>query len=37
MTQAIEMDHLDTVAANAFPGYLVRKDLVRRSRLQTAA
>src|SRR6266480_6182290 len=31
MTQAtIEMDHLDEVAAKAFPGYLVRKDLVRR-------
>ena len=26
----IEMDHLDQVAAAAFPGYLVRKDLVRR-------
>ena len=26
----IEMDHLDTVAAAAFEGYLVRKDLVRR-------
>ncbi len=31
MTQAtVEMDHLDEVAARAFPGYLVRKDLVRR-------
>ena len=27
---AIEMDHLDRVAAESFPGYLVRKDLVRR-------
>ena len=27
---AIEMDHLDQIAADAFPGYLVRKDLVRR-------
>ena len=26
----IEMDHLDKIAADAFPGYLVRKDLVRR-------
>lgn len=26
---AVEMDHLDTVAAAAFEGYLVRKDLVR--------
>ncbi|MFH1843438.1 MAG: BREX system Lon protease-like protein BrxL [bacterium] len=25
----VEMDHLDTLAAGAFPGYLVRKDLVR--------
>ena len=25
----VEMDHLDTIAADAFPGYLVRKDLVR--------
>ncbi len=25
-----EMDHLDRTAAEAFPGYLVRKDLVRR-------
>jgi len=24
-----EMDHLDRIAADAFPGYLVRKDLVR--------
>jgi len=24
-----EMDHLDRIAAGAFPGYLVRKDLVR--------
>ena len=31
MTQAvIEMDSLDRLAAEAFPGYLVRKDLVRR-------
>ena len=31
MTQVIvEMDHLDEVAAKSFPGYLVRKDLVRR-------
>ena len=31
MTQAgVEMDGLDDVAAKAFPGYLVRKDLVRR-------
>ena len=30
MTEAIERDHLDAVAATAFPGYLVRKDLVRR-------
>ena len=30
MTEPIEMDRLDTVAAQAFPGYLVRKDLVRR-------
>jgi len=31
MTQSkIEMDHLDRIAAEAFPGYLVRKDLVRR-------
>ncbi len=27
---SIEMDHLDQIAADAFPGYLVRKDLVRR-------
>ncbi len=26
----LEMDHLDELAAEAFPGYLVRKDLVRR-------
>jgi len=26
----IEMDHLDRIAAAAFDGYLVRKDLVRR-------
>ncbi len=25
----VEMDHLDRIAADAFPGYLVRKDLVR--------
>ena len=31
MTQtAMEMDDLDRLAADAFPGYLVRKDLVRR-------
>jgi ATP-dependent Lon protease len=31
MTQVlVEMDPLDEVAAKAFPGYLVRKDLVRR-------
>src|SRR5660397_28453 len=29
-TPTIEMDHLDEIAAAAFPGYLVRKDLVRR-------
>ena len=29
-TPAVEMDHLDHLAASAFPGYLVRKDLVRR-------
>ncbi|MBT7807932.1 peptidase, partial [Candidatus Poribacteria bacterium] len=28
-TVTIEMDQLDTIAAEAFPGYLVRKDLVR--------
>ncbi|MCP4550323.1 MAG: BREX system Lon protease-like protein BrxL [bacterium] len=27
--QKVEMDHLDRIAADAFPGYLVRKDLVR--------
>src|SRR5438270_6022908 len=27
---AIELDHLDRVAAEAFDGYIVRKDLVRR-------
>jgi ATP-dependent Lon protease len=27
---SIEMDHLDWIAADSFPGYLVRKDLVRR-------
>ena len=26
----LEMDHIDELAAEAFPGYLVRKDLVRR-------
>src|SRR5574340_757783 len=26
----MEMDHLDRIAAASFPGYLVRKDLVRR-------
>ena len=30
MSDAVEMDELDTLAADAFPGYLVRKDLVRR-------
>ena len=30
MTQSVEMDYLDNIAASAFPGYLVRKDLVRR-------
>jgi ATP-dependent Lon protease len=31
MTQSsLEMDHLDNIAASSFPGYLVRKDLVRR-------
>ena len=30
MTEFVELDHLDAVAAEAFPGYLVRKDLVRR-------
>ena len=30
MNQSVEMDDLDTAAAEAFPGYLVRKDLVRR-------
>ena len=29
-TPSIEMDHLDQIAAVSFPGYLVRKDLVRR-------
>jgi ATP-dependent Lon protease len=29
-TSAIDMDHLDRIAAAALPGYLVRKDLVRR-------
>jgi ATP-dependent Lon protease len=29
-TSAIEMDHLDRIAAEALSGYLVRKDLVRR-------
>ena len=29
-TLNIEMDHLDQIAADAFPGYLVRKDLVQR-------
>ena len=29
MISAVEMDHLDRLAATAFPGYLVRKDLVR--------
>jgi ATP-dependent Lon protease len=28
-TVTVEMDQLDTIAAAAFPGYLVRKDLVR--------
>jgi len=26
----MELDHLDQLAASAFDGYLVRKDLVRR-------
>ena len=30
MSDAVEMDELDSLAADAFPGYLVRKDLVRR-------
>ena len=30
MTTALEMDHLDNIAASAFEGYLVRKDLVRK-------
>ena len=30
MSDSVEMDHLDTLGAEAFPGYLVRKDLVRR-------
>ena len=30
MSDAVEMDELDALAADAFPGYLVRKDLVRR-------
>jgi len=30
MTEPIAMDALDSAAARAFPGYLVRKDLVRR-------
>ena len=30
MSGPVGMDHLDTLAAEAFPGYLVRKDLVRR-------
>jgi len=30
VTEPIEMDHLDIACADAFPGYLVRKDLVRR-------
>ena len=30
MTESAEMDRLDALAAEAFPGYLVRKDLVRR-------
>lgn len=30
MTTAMEMDQLDKVAADAFEGYLVRKDLVRK-------
>ena len=29
MTSTIQMDHLDDLAASAFEGYLVRKDLVR--------
>src|SRR5690606_23358688 len=30
MITALEMDHLDRVAASVFEGYLVRKDLVRK-------
>ena len=30
MSETVAMDHLDALAADAFPGYLVRKDLVRR-------
>ena len=30
MTTAMEMDHLDKIAADAFEGFLVRKDLVRK-------
>ncbi len=30
MSTTTEMDHLDTIAATGFEGYLVRKDLVRR-------
>lgn len=29
MMEAVSMDHLDELGAHAFPGYLVRKDLVR--------
>ena len=30
MNESVGLDRLDTLAADAFPGYLVRKDLVRR-------
>ena len=30
MNESVGLDRLDTLAAEAFPGYLVRKDLVRR-------
>ncbi|MEX2375651.1 MAG: BREX system Lon protease-like protein BrxL [Dehalococcoidia bacterium] len=30
MTSSMQMDHLDELAASAFEGYLVRKDLVRK-------
>ncbi len=34
MTTAMDMDQLDQLAANAFEGYLVRKDLVRKYAMQ---